>query len=218
VEGKDIERRFRSGEIIVERGSAVYELFVVREGTVLLHETEGSPAQLLAPGEIFGETAAILGRASAVRAQAEGDTTVLVLDPPLLNRLCAQSPEFAVRLVRQLAERADRAAATCETTVPPRAMPDPAARIAPAATPAPIATVGIADTERAFAAALLRCAQGEETPLAVEGRLADLAQESGLEMLAAYLCLQRLLDRQTLRLVDDQLSILKPGELRDLAG
>ena len=70
MEGKDIERRFRSGEIIVERGSAVRELFVVREGTVLLHETDGSPAQLLSPGDVFGETSAILGRDSGVRAQA----------------------------------------------------------------------------------------------------------------------------------------------------
>lgn len=220
VESKDIERRFRSGEIIVERGSAVHDLFVVREGTVLLHETEGAPAQLLSPGDIFGETAAILGRASAVRAQAEGDTLVLALDAALLNRLCAQSPEFAVRLVRQLAERADRAAATYDTTSPPRAA---SSRAAPAAAPAvpvaaPIAQPAIGDTERAFAAALLRCAQGEETPLAVQGRLADLARESGLEMLPAYLYLQRLLDRQILRLVDDQLSILKPGDLRDLAG
>jgi CRP-like cAMP-binding protein len=218
VEGKDIERRFRSGEIIVERGSAVRDLFVVREGTVLLHETEGSPAQLLSPGDVFGETAALLGRDSAVRAQAEGDTVVLALDAALLNRLCSSSPEFAVRLLRLLAERADRAVATWDTTGSPRSPTAAAAPAQPAPSTPPISAPPLADTERALAGALLRCAQGDEPPLAVQGRLADLARESGLEMLAAYLCLQRLLDRQTLRLVDDQLSILKPADLRELAG
>lgn len=217
MEAKDIERRYGSGEIIVERGSAVRDLFIVREGTVLLHATEGAPAHLLAPGDVFGETAAILGRSSAVRAQAEGDTVVLALDPALLNRVCAQSPEFAIRLLRVVAERAERPAATLDTTSPPRVAAGPAVQAAPVQAH-PSASPAIADTERAFCAALLRCAQGEETPLGVQGRLLDLARESGLEMLAAYLCLQRLLDRQILRLVDDQLSILKPSELRDLAG
>jgi CRP-like cAMP-binding protein len=215
MEGKDIERRFRSGEIIVERDSAARELFVVREGSVLLDEGDGAPPQLLEPGDAFGEAAAILGRPHAVRAVAEGDTVVFALDVPLLNRLCARSPEFSARLLRLLARQVERAtsivgitgsAANLDTSGPP----------ARERTRAPL-RAPVAESERAFAAAILRCAPpGEDTPLAVQGRLADLARESGLDMLEAYGCLQRLLDRQLLRLVDDQLSILAIDDLRSL--
>jgi CRP-like cAMP-binding protein len=150
-----------------------------------------------------------------VRAIAEGDAVVLALDVSLLNRLCAQSPEFSARLVRLLARQVERAtsivgitgsAAILESSGPPLRE----------RTPAPLRTP-LAESERAFAAAILSCAlPGEETPLAVQGRLADLARESGLDMLDAYACLQRLLDRQLLRLVDDQLSILAVDELRSL--
>lgn len=217
MESKDIERRFRSGEVIVERGSAARELFIVREGAVLLQECEGGVMQLLAPGAAFGEAALILGRPHSVRAEAEGDAVVLAIDVPLLNRLCSQSPELALRLMRQLAERAERTsspeiagsvpvvAAGARAAVPsqPRAAPSRARS---------------AESERGLAAALLRSAHGDEVPLSVQGRLADLAHEAGLEILDAYTCLQRLLDRHLLRLVDDQLSILKLEELRELAG
>jgi CRP-like cAMP-binding protein len=218
MESKDIERRFRSGEVIVERGSAARELFIVREGAVLLQECEGGVAQLLAPGDAFGEAAVILGRPHSVRAEAEGDAIVLALDVPLLNRLCAQSPELAARLLRQLAERADpgRSAREITGSVPLVAEERPAAPQVPSRA-APPARPRSAESERGLAAALLRSAQGDEPPLAVQGRLADLAHEAGLEILDAYTCLQRLLDRHLLRLVDDQLSILKVDELRELA-
>jgi CRP-like cAMP-binding protein len=217
MESKDIERRFRSGEVIVERGSSARELFVVREGAVLLQEGDGGFAHLLAPGDVFGEGAAILGRPHSVRAQAEGEAVVLAIDVALLNRLCAESPEFSVRLLRQLAERSERTG--LDVTGSAARVEEPPAPPAPAVqSPAAGPRTPLADSQRSFAAALLRCAQGDEQPLSVQGRLADLAREAGLEMLDAYACLQQLLDRNLLRLVDDQLSISKVAELRELVG
>jgi hypothetical protein len=120
--------------------------------------------------------------------------------------------------MRQLAERVERPDAAPEITGPVRVVAAETRPPAPGPSRAPAqARARIAESERGFAAALLRSAQGDEAPLAVQGRLADLAHEAGLEMLDAYSCLQRLLDRHLLRLVDDQLSILKLDELRELA-
>src|SRR5262245_53914868 len=99
MESKEVERRYRSGERIVERGSAGRELFILREGTVLLDESADDPARLLGPGDLFGEAAALLGRPHPAHATAEGDVVVLAIDVPTLHRLCAE-PEFAVRLIR----------------------------------------------------------------------------------------------------------------------
>jgi len=216
MESKDIERRFRSGEVIVERGSLGSALFIVREGAVLLEESQSGVPRLLDPGDAFGEAAAILGRPHSVRAQAEGDVVVLALDAALLNQLCARSPEFSVRLLRQLAERAERPARSPELEGP--SLPLPAGQAAPKPMPPEQpAHAPRGDSERSFAAALLRCTRGEDLPLPVQGRLADLAREAGLEIFDAYTVLQRLLDRQLLRLVDDQLSILEVAQLRELA-
>jgi CRP-like cAMP-binding protein len=207
MNSKDIERRFRSGEVIVERGSPGRELYVVREGTVLLEEAPALATRLLAPGDVFGECAPLLGRPHSIRACAEGDVVVLGLDVPALNRLFERSPEFAVRLARLLAQRAERALSPLGQTGAAVAIQHEPSATAP---PAPIE-----ESERGFAAALLRCcAPGDETPLAVQGRLADLAREAGLDVRDAYACLQRLLDRHVLRLVDDQLSILDLDAVR----
>jgi CRP-like cAMP-binding protein len=216
MESKDIERRFKAGEVIVERASAGRELFIVREGSVLLEPGDGGATQLLEPGDSFGEAALILGRPHSVRAVAEGEAVVLALDAPLLNRLCEKSPEFAVRLLPQLAQQVARGASaqtTGSSALEDSSRSEPAAENSTAPVRAPLA-----ESERCFAAAILRCAQGDEVPLAVQGKLADLAREAGLDMLDAYGCLQRLLDRHLLRLVDDQLSILAVEDLRALAG
>jgi CRP-like cAMP-binding protein len=208
---KDIERRYRSGERIVERGSAGRELFILHEGTVLLEEEPPAPARLLGPGDLFGESAAILGRPHCAQATAEGDVVVLGIDVPTLHRLCTESSEFAVRIIRHLALRAERAVSSPDWIADAEPEPEPER---PGALSQPPGT----HLDSAFAAALLRCAHGDDAPVPVRGRLAQLAGEAGIEVIEAYGCLQRLLDRHVLRLVDDQLSILQLDELRALAG
>ena len=63
---------------------------------------------------------------------------------------------------------------------------------------------------------LFACAQGDEPPVPVEGRLKDLAGQAGLSVLDAYYCIQRLLESRVLRLVEDQLAIVEAEQLREL--
>jgi CRP-like cAMP-binding protein len=203
---EDIEQRYTKGQTIVERGSRERVLYVVRTGNVLVHVAEGQAPYLLGPGDMFGEAPAILGRPSPVHAEAEGDTSVLALDVSLLNVLVRENAEFSFRLISALAERVGNAReeASAESVPldgePPR--------------------TAVRQDARALAAlarAILARRIPGEVPTPVRGRLMDLAAASHLPIRQAYLCLQELLDRRLIGLVDDQLTVLEPDELASVA-
>ena len=203
---EDIEQRFTKGQTIVERGSRDRVLYVVRSGNVLVHVADGQAPYLLGPGDMFGEGPAILGRASPVRAEAEGDTSVLALDVSLLNVLVRENAEFSFRLIQALAERIGSAREEASAEAIP-AEPEP-----------PRATVRQdARALGALARAILARRIPGEVPTPVRGRLMDLAAASHLPIRQAYLCLQELLDRRLVGLVDDQLTVLEPDELASVA-
>lgn len=191
----EIERRFQAGECIVEQGTPAATLYIVRSGSVLVSGAHGTAPQLLGEGEMFGDSAAILGAPYAFRAVADDEASVLEIDIPLLNRLCRENGEFAFRLIRHLAERA--------AGLNPSGDAPLAARIEAA--------------RRPLARAILDSRVGGETPTAVRGKLRDLAAEAGIPVRDAYLCLQELLEQRVLGLLDDQLTVLEPDQLEALA-
>jgi len=203
---EDIEHRYTKGQTIVERGSRERVLYVVRSGNVLVHVAEGQAPYLLGPGDMFGEAPAILGRASPVRAEAEGDTSVLALDVSLLNVLVRENAEFSFRLIQSLAERIGNAREEASAEAIP-------------AEPEPPRTAARQDARSlgALARAILARRIPGEVPTPVRGRLMDLAAASHLPIRTAYLCLQELLDRRLIGLVDDQLTVLEPDELASVA-
>jgi CRP-like cAMP-binding protein len=155
----EIERSYAAAECIVERGSRVRELYVIRSGEVT-------------------------------------DVVLLALDVPLLNRLCAESQEFAFRLIRHLAQRV--AAAEPQGGEPPETRE------------------GHRVLEQ-LAAVILGRSSSTDGPSPVSGRLCDLATDAGCSMLEAYRFVQDLLDQRVLRLADDRLTLLEPDKLRQLA-
>lgn len=190
-----LEREFRAGEVIVDSGSAVRELYVVRSGSVLLQPQDGSPARLLGPGEIFGDLNAILGQPCPYTARADGDSSVLALDVVSLNRLCSESPDFAMRMIRHLAlelsgTQSDVSVSRSEEALRPGMM-----KLIPV---------------------IFERRTSIDAPCPVTGLLRDLAEDADLSMLEAYHCVQSLLERRYLQLVDDQLSLLEPEALKDL--
>ena len=203
---EEIERRFAKGDTIVERGSPERTLYVVRGGNVLIHATEGQAPYLLGPGDVFGEVASILGRPSVFRAEAEGDTSVLAIDVSLLNVLIRENAEFAFRLIQVLAERIGHAREEVVAEGVPL-VPEPPRE-------------GASQDPRAIAAlarAILARRIPGEVPTPVTGKLMDLAAAAKLQIKTAYLCLQELLDRRLVGLVDDQLTVLEPDELASVA-
>ena len=64
---------------------------------------------------------------------------------------------------------------------------------------------------------MARC-EGTDAPIPVKGRLRDLAADAGISMMEAYLCIQSMLERRHLQLVDDKLSVVEADTLKKLAG
>ena len=197
MKAKDFERQYSAGQLIVERGSEVRQLFIVRSGNVVLDRDDGSEPRLIGSGQVFGELPGVLGSPSPYRAEADEDATVLVLDDVLINKMCDENAEFAARLVRHLAEELqllhDRGA-----------LADLDQRLA--------------QGYKKLVPVIFSAAYGDRPPLPVSGGLRDLAAQAGLSVLDAYFCVQRLLESRVLRLVEDQLAIVEAHQLRELVG
>ena len=195
---EELERQYSPGQLIVERGKVSRELFIVRSGGAMLDRDDGSETRLIGAGEVFGELSAVLGAPSPYSAEADDDVALLVLDPDLLNQLCTENEEFAVRMIRHLSEELLR----CHNDRGSLASMDQ--RMA----------LGL----KKIVPVLFSCGQGDEPPVPVRGRLRDLAGQAGLSVLDAYYCIQRLLESRVLRLIDDQLAIVEAEQLRELLG
>ncbi|MFQ5513115.1 MAG: Crp/Fnr family transcriptional regulator [Myxococcota bacterium] len=199
MKADEVERRFDAGECILEAGSHSRELYVIRSGSVRLIPEAEAPGKLLGPGEIFGELPAILGTSSAWRALAVEETTLLALDPPLLNRLCLDCPEFSMRLIQHLADELAH-------PVTVRASPS-----GPALGPEERTAL------EAFAGAVLDAAQDPGSgPAPVTGGLRELSSHARVSIRDAYVALHLLLDKRWLRLSEDQLSVVDREQLEAL--
>ena len=176
MDQREIERWFASGECIVEPGDPGDTLFVVRTGIVRVYPTEDDAPRLVSHGDIFGEAAVILGKPYPFRAEAEGDVSVLGITLPLLNELCRDSQEFSFRLLRHLAQQLGQ---TQVAAIP-----------APRRSKRRSAKTGARDAGKLFVRAILEARVSGETPSAVKGKLADLAEQAGVSMRDAYVCLQ----------------------------
>ena len=202
MDQRDIERWYASGECIVEPGDPGDTLFVVRTGIVRVYPTEDDAPRLVSQGGMFGEAAVILGKPYPFRAEAEGDVSLLSIRLPLLNELCRESQEFSFRLLRHLAQQLGQTQVAAV----------PAARRSKRRS----AKTGTRNARKLFVRAILDARVSGETPSAVKGKLADLAEQAGVSMRDAYVCLQALLDDRLIRLVDDQLAVLEVEELEKL--
>lgn len=193
---EELERHFSPGQLILARGFSSRDLFVIRQGEVLLERDDGSEPRLLGAGGVFGELGAILAVPSPYRAEAESEVTLLALEPKALNQLCAESPEFATRLLRHLAEAL-------------HGRDGEASRLGRI-------DRRLAQGYRKLVPVLFRRSDANETPAPVQGSLQELAGAAGLTVLDAYFCIQRLLESRALRLVDDQLAIVDAQPLEEL--
>ena len=99
--------RFDAGERIFlehESGTAMY---VVRSGAVDVI-TFGNVLERVGPGGIFVEMALIEDAPRAAAALASEPTEVLVIDKPMFLTLIAEEPEFALQIMKLMAERVRR--------------------------------------------------------------------------------------------------------------
>lgn len=100
------ERRLRKGEVLFRDGDPGDELFLIREGIIVISKPVlGRVEQVLArlgAGEFFGEMALFDRAPRSATVQAEVDAVLLSLDRGNLQELIEASPSAAAEFFHQL--------------------------------------------------------------------------------------------------------------------
>lgn len=102
------DRRVKKGEVLFREGDPGHELYLIREGTVIVSKlVTGRVEQVLARigvGEVFGEMSLFDEAPRSATIQAEIDSVLFCLDRESLRRLIETRPRaaaaFLFRLVR----------------------------------------------------------------------------------------------------------------------
>lgn len=97
-------RHYQQGEVIFEQGSDADFMFDVVKGKVSL-QRNGREIVALTDGEIFGETALINAEPHSVTAIAVVDTEVAKISQRQFTFMITETPNFALKVMRTLAER-----------------------------------------------------------------------------------------------------------------
>ncbi len=102
---RDIPRRtFAAGERIFLEHDPGNAMYVVRSGAVDVISF-GKVLDHVGPGGVFGEMALIDDAPRAAAALASQPTEVAVIDKPTFLALIAEEPEFALQIMKLMAER-----------------------------------------------------------------------------------------------------------------
>jgi CRP/FNR family transcriptional regulator, cyclic AMP receptor protein len=103
------ERRLRRGDVLFRTGDPGEELFLLREGSIVVSKpVTGRVEQVLArltPGEAFGEMC-VFGdeRQRSATCQADVDALLYSLDRESLNRFITGNPLTAAKFFQQMAQ------------------------------------------------------------------------------------------------------------------
>ena len=100
-------RRFEAGERIFLEQDAGHAMYVVSTGAVDIISF-GTVLERVGPGGVFGEMALIDDAPRAAAALASRPTEVAVIDKPTFLTLIAEEPEFALQVMKLMAERVRR--------------------------------------------------------------------------------------------------------------
>ena len=106
--GRLRERRLRRGQILFREGETGEEMFLVREGTILVSKAvTGKVEQILArfgPGDFFGEMSLFDRSPRSATIQAESESVLLVLDRENLDGLMQVNPRAAAAFFHGLVQ------------------------------------------------------------------------------------------------------------------
>lgn len=179
------QRELARGEQIFAQGDPGERLYVLQSGLVELVREEASGRRVVAklgPGDFFGEQSLLGSQTSHnASATASAPTALLELDAGMLEAMCVEQPEIAIRMIRVLIGR----------------LVDAERRLA---------ALGADDLLRPLVRALVRNAEPHEgRSVRISLTLRALAEQAGLSLLEAHRALHQLVDRKAIDLVDDVL-------------
>jgi CRP/FNR family cyclic AMP-dependent transcriptional regulator len=100
---------YRVGDVVFRQGDIGKTLFVVLIGSVELSVRDGSQppwiVRRVGTGEMFGETSCFWGLPHSVTATVREDAELVRLTQDEVLALVHDSPEFALRVIRTMADR-----------------------------------------------------------------------------------------------------------------
>jgi CRP/FNR family transcriptional regulator, cyclic AMP receptor protein len=103
--GNSIEARaFKAGSVIFREGDEAHELFVIKSGQVRI-QMGNRTLNELAADSIFGEMALIDGEPRSATAIAMTDVELVPVSEKQFLFLVSQTPYFALKVMRVLAQR-----------------------------------------------------------------------------------------------------------------
>lgn len=186
-------RRFSAGETLVQEGAPAREAFVLHEGRVRVLRrialTDRSLA-VLSTGGLFGESALLEGTTYGSTAVALTDGAALAFDREAFRAMLARHPEVAIRVVEQLAMRLRDAEDQTEITM-------------------------LRGAQSKVAGAILKLVgRGGATELTVSP--VELSARVGLDVDSVRRTVQRLRDRNYLRITGERIEIVDVEALRRL--
>ena len=100
------EKKYKSGNIILEQGVEGDALYVVKEGQVEVSKSEGevrSTLVTLEAGEHFGEMSLLEGQPTSARVSADGEVTLLIIPREKFLKLLNEDIAIGQKVYRSLA-------------------------------------------------------------------------------------------------------------------
>jgi CRP/FNR family cyclic AMP-dependent transcriptional regulator len=187
-------RRYAAGATIFQEGAPAAEAFLVHDGRVRLLKriamTDRSLA-ILKEGDLFGEAALIDGTTYGSTAVGLTDGVVLALDRVTFRGLLEKHPTVASRVIDQLVRRMRDAEDQIETMM-------------------------LRGVQSRVTSSLLKLAGCASGPAEVTISPVELSARVGLDVEAVKRTVQRLRDRQYLRITGERIEIPDVGVLRRL--
>jgi CRP/FNR family transcriptional regulator, cyclic AMP receptor protein len=103
--GNNVDTQFfKAGSVIFREGDEAHELFVVKKGEVRIQIGNRTISEL-STGSIFGEMALIDNEPRSANAIAVSDVEVVPVSEKQFLFLVGQTPYFALKVMRVLAQR-----------------------------------------------------------------------------------------------------------------
>jgi len=117
-------RDYAAGEVLFREGDAGDFMYVIQSGTVEIRRKVGDHERVLAvlpPGEFLGEMALINARPRSATAVVRDPARLLVIEARTFEAMLRGRVEIAVRLIKSLAGRLERANQQVELLLLPNA-------------------------------------------------------------------------------------------------
>jgi len=106
-------KRFVRGSIIFKQGDLSREIFILQQGKIKIFRQLRNNLKTLSilssPGDFFGEMSFINNKPRSATAVAMEDSTLIVLEPDIFEKMLFQNPEISFRFIKKLARRLEDA-------------------------------------------------------------------------------------------------------------